>query len=101
MFNKLFRRILLFNKIQICFFCFFHNCDQLDDLFINRNNLNLPNCYCLPLFCKDQNNKKIIEFEKIIKGKLNAYDENFDISYSMEYNYFIFELENSSKKRIF
>ena len=83
-----------FNYDCVYDFCFFHNCEPHDELFIKRNNLNLPNCYCLPLFCKDQNTKKNSEFEKIIKEKLNIDDDNYDISYTMKYNDFMFELES-------
>jgi len=79
-------------------FCFFHNCEPHDELFIKRNNLNFPNCYCLPLFCRDQNTKKNSQFEKLIKEKLNIEDDNFDISYTGKYNYYMFELESPFSK---
>ena len=77
-------------------YCFFHNCEPLDSLNIERNNFDLPNCYCLPLFCKDENTKKNSEFEKKIRKEMGkSDDENFDYSYTSKYNYFLSELQTS------
>ena len=84
-----------FNYDCVYDYCFFHSCKQLDDLNINLNNFHRPNCYCMPLFCKDEKTQKNSEFEKIIKKKLNIKDNaQFDYSYTSDYSYYLSELEN-------
>ena len=55
-----------FNYDCVYDYCFFHNCQPHDELYANRNNFNFPNCYCLPLFCKDQNTQNNSDFEKLM-----------------------------------
>ena len=74
-------------------YCFFHNCQPHDELYTGRHNSNFPNCYCIPLFCKDQNTQKNSEFENLIKDKLGIDDDDFDFSFTTNYDYFMYELE--------
>ena len=81
-----------FNYDCIYDYCFFHNCDALNDLYISRINLYLPNCYCLPLYCKDEKTQKNSNFEKKLKEKLYIEDnEEFDYSFTSKYEHFIEE----------
>ena len=83
-----------FNYDCIYDYCFFHNCEALNDLYINRINLYLPNCYCLPLYCKDEKTQKNSNFEKILKEKLEIKDnEEFDYSFTSKYDYFYDEIQ--------
>ena len=75
-------------------YCFYHSCDSLSDLYLHTKNIHWPNCYCLPLFCKDEKTQKNSEFEKILKKKLNIeINEEFDYSYTSNFDYFFSELE--------
>ena len=84
-----------FNYDCIYDYCFFNNCEQHDELYVGRNSLYLPNCYCLPLYCKDQYTKKNSNFEKKIREKMNIDSDNkdFDYSFTSKYDYFMYELE--------
>ena len=83
-----------FNYDCVYDFCFFHNCQPHDELYVNRNNFNFPNCYCLPLFCKDQNTQNNSDFEKLIREKSGFdNDDDFDFSFTSNYDYFMYELE--------
>ena len=76
-------------------YCFFHNCEQLNDLYLNINNKHWPNCYCLPLYCKDEKTQKNSKFEKKLKEKLDiGNNEEFDYSYTTNFDYFFSELES-------
>ena len=76
-------------------YCFFHNCEQLNDLYLNINNKHWPNCYCLPLYCKDEKTQKNSKFEKKLREKLDiGKNEEFDYSYTTNYDYFFSELES-------
>ena len=75
-------------------YCFYHNCEPLSDIYLNMNNNHWPNCYCLPLFCKDEKTQKNSEFEKSLKKILNIKNEDFDYSYTSNFDYFYSELEN-------
>ena len=79
-------------------YCFFHNCEPHDELYKEKNTYNYPNCYCLPLFCKDQNTQKNSEFEKKIKEKMNFGSDDFDFSYTTKYDYFMYDLETPFSK---
>ena len=88
-----------FNYDCVYDYCFFHSCKQLDDLNINLNNFHRPNCYCIPLYCKDEKTQKNSEFENIIRKKLNINDNiKFDYSYTSDYNYYLSELEDTFSK---
>jgi len=88
-----------FNYDCVYDYCFFHSCKQLDDLNINLNSFHRPNCYCLPLFCKDEKTQKNSEFEKIIRKKLKIKDNaQFDYSYTPDYSYYLSELEVTFSK---
>ena len=69
----------------------------MNDLYIDKNNNRLPNCYCLPLFCKDEKTQKNSEFEKIIREKLGVNDDDteFDYSYTSKFDYYLSELQES------
>ena len=83
-----------FNYDCIYDYCFFHNCDFLNDLYINKNNYDFPNCYCMPLFCRDEKTQKNSEFEKIIREKLHIpKDEEFDYSYTSNFDFYTSELQ--------
>ena len=76
-------------------YCFFHDCYWLDDLSINKNKYYLPNCYCIPLFCKDEKTQKNSEFEKQIKKKMKIKDDEiFDYSYTSKVDYYLSEKQN-------
>ena len=80
-------------------YCFFHNCDFLNDLFININEYLSPNCYCLPLYCKDEKTQKNTYFEKSLREKLGIDDdEEFDYSFNSNYNYYMSEFEAQFSK---
>ena len=88
-----------FNYDCVYDYCFFHSCRQLDDLNINLNSFHRPNCYCLPLYCKDEKTQKNSEFENIIRKKLKIKDNvKFDYSYTSNYNYYLSELEETFSK---
>ena len=85
-----------FNYDCIYDYCFFHNCDTLNDLYINRINTYLTNCYCLPLYCKDEKTQKNSNFEKKLKEKLNIEEnEEFDYSFTVKNDYFYKEIQSS------
>ena len=72
-------------------YCYFHNCNGLNSLY---NNNHLPNCYCLPLFCKDEKTQKNNQFEKTIKEKLDIKEnEDFDYSYTSKLHYYKSEMQ--------
>jgi hypothetical protein len=77
-------------------YCFFHNCNLLDDLNIYKNNYHFPNCYCIPLFCKDEKTQKNSEFEKQIKKKMKIKNnEKFDYSFTSKNEYYLLEKQNT------
>ena len=81
-----------FNYDCVYDYCFFHNCDFLNELYVKKNDNYFPNCYCLPLFCKDQKTQKNSEFEKLIKENIDLENnEEFDYAYTSKYEYFISE----------
>ena len=80
-------------------YCFFHNCDSLNDLFIHKNEYESPNCYCLPLYCKDEKSQKNSKFEKTLINKLGIDNkEEFDYSFNSKYNYYMSEFEQQFSK---
>ena len=89
-----------FNYDCINDYCFFHNCEPNDSLYKKKNFYNLPNCYCIPLYCKDNSTQKNSEFEKKIRDEfgINYDDDSFDISFTSNYDYFMNELETPFSK---
>ena len=89
-----------FNYDCINDYCFFHNCEPNDSLYKKKNFYNLPNCYCIPLYCKDNSTQKNSEFEKKIRDEfgINYDDDSFDISFTSNYDYFKNELETPFSK---
>ena len=87
-----------FNYDCIYDYCYFHNCEPEDSLYIKRNGYDLPNCYCLPLFCKDEETQKNSEFEKKIREELGIENEEFDFSFTSNYEYFMYELKTPFSK---
>ena len=81
-------------------YCFFHNCEPNDSLYNKKNSYNLPNCYCIPLYCRDGLTQKNSEFEKKIRNELGIDDddEKFDFSFTYDYKYFIEEMETPFSK---
>jgi hypothetical protein len=60
-----------------------------------NKNKHLPNCYCIPLFCRDEKTQKNSEFEKIIREKLGKTDDTeFDYSYTSKFEFFLLELQD-------
>jgi len=77
-------------------YCFYHDCFRLDDLNIKKNNYHLPNCYCIPLFCKDEKTQKNSEFERQIKKKMkNKNNEKFDYSFTSKNDYYLSEKQST------
>ena len=77
-------------------YCFFHDCYLLDDLNINKNNYHFPNCYCIPLFCKDEKTQKNSEFEKQIKKKMKILNnKKFDYSFTSKNENYLSEKQNT------
>ena len=77
-------------------YCFFHDCFWLDNLNIYRNNYHFPNCYCIPLFCKDEKTQKNSEFEKQIRKKMKIKNnEKFDYSFTSKNDYYLSEKQNT------
>ena len=80
-------------------YCFFHNCEPQDSLYTQKNYYNLPNCYCIPLYCKDQYTKKNSNFEQRIREELLIDDdEEFDFSFTSKYDYYMKELQTPFSK---
>ena len=82
-----------FNYDCIYDFCFFHNCEELNDLNVNKINLYLPNCYCIPLYCRDAKTQKNSKFEKLLKEKLDCGYENFDYAFNNKYDSYYSEIQ--------
>ena len=84
------------SKKYSCFndYCFYNNCDLKSKLFIEPEKLNfMPNCYCIPLYCKysdDSNNN----FHKNILKKLKKKNDNYDYTFTSNEKDFINEEEN-------
>ena len=88
-----------FNYDCIYDYCYYHSCDTLNNLYINKTNLYLPNCYCLPLFCKDEKTQKNSKFESRIKEQLNL-EENEQLNYSFtsSFDFYYEELQRPFSK---
>ena len=84
------------SKKYSCFndYCFYNNCELKSKLFIEPEKLNfMPNCYCIPLYCKfcsfSDNN-----FHKKILKKLNNKKNNYDYTFTSNEEDFIKESKN-------
>ena len=66
-------------------FCLYNNCDQsannLEDLYF------MPNCYCIPLFCRDSLSPQTDFHDKLKKRILNVNSEMSDNAYSFTSTY--------------
>ena len=80
-------------------YCFFHNCEPQDSLYAQKHYNNIPNCYCIPLFCRDQYTQKNSNFEQKIREELLIDDdEEFDFSFTSKYDYYMNELQTPFSK---
>lgn len=69
-------------------FCFYNNCDQsYNGLERPKNLYFLPNCYCIPLFCRDTQSTDT-DFHKLLKNKIQEDNKSYsDNSYSFTSTY--------------
>ena len=84
------------SKKYSCFndYCFYNNCDLKSKLFIEPEKLNfMPNCYCIPLYCK-YSNEDNNDFHKKILKKLNNINDKYDYTFTSNKEDFIKEKEN-------
>lgn len=79
-------------------YCFYNDCDQAYNNFQDpKNLLFLPNCYCIPLFCRDTQSP-ISEFHKLIKDKIKKINKSFsDNAYSFTSSYNDYILKKNYK----
>ena len=75
-------------------FCFYNDCDQSNNNFKDPKDLYfLPNCYCIPLFCRDTQSPKNNFHEKLsnkIKN-INTSFSNNAYSYTSSYSDYLFK----------
>ena len=69
-------------------FCFYNNCDQsYDGLEEPKNLYFLPNCYCIPLFCRDTQSIDS-DFHNLLKNKIQEDNKTYsDNAYSFTSTY--------------
>ena len=69
-------------------YCFYNNCDQAYNNFLDPRKLYfLPNCYCIPLFCRDTQSSET-EFHKTLKTKIKKCNKTYsDNAYSFTSSY--------------
>ena len=69
-------------------FCFYNDCDQSFNNFQDPKKLYyLPNCYCIPLFCRDRLSQNS-EFHENLKGIIKKMNNSFsDNAYSFTSSY--------------
>ena len=69
-------------------FCFYNDCDQSNNNFKAPKNLYfLPNCYCIPLFCRDSQSPKT-SFHETLSNKIKDIHNSFsDNAYSFTSSY--------------
>ena len=68
-----------------CFndYCFYNNCDMTSELYIEPEKVNfMPNCYCIPLYCRDVYSSEDSLFHKEITKKLNLNKKQNDYAYT-------------------
>lgn len=68
-----------------CFndYCFYNNCDMTSELYIEPEKVNfMPNCYCIPLYCRDVYSSEDSLFHKEITKKLNLNTKQNDYAYT-------------------
>ena len=92
-------------------FCFYNDCDQSFNNFEDPKNLYyLPNCYCIPLFCRDslsQNTTFHKNLKDIIKKMNNSFSDNaysFTSTYKdylIKKNYKFSHIDNSFERKDF
>ena len=82
-----------FNYDCIYDYCFFHNCQTIDKIYKDESEkVYMPNCYCMPLFCKDNFTQNNSLFEESIKNKLYK-SSDIDYSFTSNYEYYKNERE--------
>ena len=69
-------------------FCFYNNCDQSHNGLEEPKNLYfLPNCFCIPLFCRDTQSPAT-DFHNFLKNKMHEDNKSFsDNAYSFTSSY--------------
>ena len=69
-------------------FCFYNDCDQSNNNFKDPKNLYfLPNCYCIPLFCRDSQSPKT-SFHVALSHKIKDINKSFsENAYSFTSSY--------------
>ena len=69
-------------------FCFYNDCDQLNNNFKDpKYSEFLPNCYCIPLFCRDNLSQDSI-FHNTLKDNIKNMNESYsDNAYSFTSTY--------------
>ena len=69
-------------------FCFYNNCDQsYEGLEEPKNLYFLPNCYCIPLFCRDTQSS-VTDFHNLLKNKIQEDNKTYsDNAYSFTSSY--------------
>ena len=77
-------------------FCFYNNCDESYSGLEDPKNLYfLPNCYCIPLFCRDTQSPES-EFHNLLKSKIQKDNEAYsDNAYSFTSSYKDYLLKKS------
>lgn len=69
-------------------YCFYNDCNQVNNDKQNAKDLNfIPNCYCIPLFCRDSQSP-ITNFHNILKDSNKKINKSFsDNSYAFTSTY--------------
>ena len=69
-------------------YCFYNNCNSQHPLYIEPEKLNfMPNCYCIPLFCRDKYSNRSYSFHKEIVDTVGLDDETSDdYGYTMQFS---------------
>lgn len=68
-----------------CFndYCFYNNCNMSSKLYIQPEKSNfMPNCYCLPLYCRDDYSLKNFTFHMNITQKLGLANTSDEYAYT-------------------
>ena len=82
-------------------YCFYNDCDQSNDNLEHPKNLYyLPNCYCIPLYCRDTQSPDS-EFHNYFLNKLSETNKNFSdkgYSFTSTYNDYLIKKEYKFSK---
>ena len=94
-----------------CFddYCFYNNCNMSSKLYVQPEKSNfMPNCYCLPLYCRDDYSLKNFSFHMNITKKLGLANTSEEYAYTSKkeennaniyYNNLLHEYYNEEKNQ--